>query len=106
MKMKFDLSRRKGSQIKSLVVRETTGADEEVAAGWAKAKGGTATVVDGLVRISIVEVDGKAVEQPYGPYDKWNSRTRQYATVAWRMLNIVEDDDLEDFRKAGQVTDS
>lgn len=94
---RFDLSSKKACSVKSFVMRETTGADEENAAVAAKAKGGAMTPTEELVRLSIVSVDGKPVDQPYLSFDSWNTRTRNYAIKAWASINGVDEKDAKDF---------
>lgn len=103
--LRLDLSKRKGSNIKTLVMRETDGVDEEIASGLVKSKGGSAFPVEELVRQSIVEVDGQKVVQPFFDFDKWNSRTRSYVLAAWKELNLVEDKEVEDFLAQGEIVE-
>jgi hypothetical protein len=76
---------------------ETTGLDEELAATQQKLRGQNSSVFEELVRLSIVEVDGQKVEQPFTDWDKWNSRTRAYVLAAFRSINGVEDNERADF---------
>ena len=101
MKIRYDLSKKKGCNITSVTMIETTGEDEEVAAGWAKAKGDAVSPAEELVRISICEVNDASVEQPFMDFNRWNTKTRSYVLAAWKAINIVEDSDLDDFLKTG-----
>lgn len=101
-KFRFDLSARKGCSIRSFVIRETTGVDEENAALAAKAKGGAATVFEELVRLSIVEVNGQPAEPPLLEYDSWNSRTRAFILQAYKSINGLEEKEVADFLASGQ----
>lgn len=72
--------------VESVAVRETFGADELQAKQFADARGGTAT--DMLVRLAVVEHDGKLVElQPFSAFDTWNARTRGFVFALWREIN-------------------
>lgn len=98
---RFDLSGKKGCSIKSFVIKETNGEDEENAANLKLAKGGRATVFEELVRLSITYVNDVKAEQPLDEYDRWNSRTRAYIMNAFKSVNGVEDKEVEDFLAAG-----
>jgi hypothetical protein len=87
-------------KLDSFVIREVDGRDEEISSGWAKAKGGTATATEELIRISIVEVNGETVKQPYLAFDTFNSRARHFVLVAFRSLNGATDDEDEAFLAA------
>lgn len=98
---RFDLSKKKGCSIKSFVIKETTGEDEEQAANFRTTKGGSATVFEELVRLSITHVDDAKAEQPLTEYDGWNSRTRAYVLAAFKSVNGVEDKEVDDFLAGG-----
>lgn len=92
--------------IQSFTIRETNGTDEENASNMAKAKGENVSVYAELVRMSITEVDGKAVNSgdgvPLKAYDDWNSRTRTFIVNAFKALNgIDEKGELADFLASG-----
>lgn len=91
-----------GSALESFTLRETDGKDEEYAAQRAKAKGGDATTVEELVRISIVAVNGEPVIQPYEKLAQWNSRARGLVVTAWRSLNTISDKEDTDFLAAAE----
>ena len=99
---RYSLLKRKGAQIESITVRETNGRDEETAAEYAKAKGGSATIQEELARLSVVAFNDRPVKHELATetFDGWNSKTRGYVLIAWRDLNVVED--AEDFRKSGE----
>ncbi|MGZ6970966.1 MAG: hypothetical protein ACXVID_04825 [Thermoanaerobaculia bacterium] len=99
---RFDLSKKKGCSIRSFVIKETTGEDEEQAANFRTAKGGSATVFEELVRLSITYVDDVKAEQPLSEYDGWNSRTRAYVLAAFKSVNGVEDKEVDDFLAGGE----
>lgn len=106
--LKFKLDGKKYVNIKSFTIRETNGEDEDRAAMLAKAKGGAASMMEELVRLSIVEVDGEAVNAepgvPYAAFDKWNSKTRTFVLNAYKRLNsLSEADDAENFLASGEV---
>lgn len=98
---RFDLSKKKGCSITSFVIKETNGEDEEQAANFRTAKGGSATVFEELVRLSITYVDDAKTEQPLEAYDSWNSRTRAYVLAAFKSVNGVEDKEVDDFLAGG-----
>ena len=64
-----------GCNCKTITVRETNGIDEQNAAIAADAKK-TGTYVE-LIRISIAEVDGAPVQQPFVALESWTSKTRK-----------------------------
>lgn len=97
MKYAYDLSKRKGCSISSFIMRETTGKDEEVAATQRKLRGANGSVFEELVRLSLVEVDGQPVEQPFFAWDDWNSRTRAHVLEAFKSINGLGEDEKSDF---------
>jgi len=97
LQYKYDLAKLKNCNIKSFVIRETDGEDEETAAVLAKAKGEGHSSFEELVRMSLVYVDGKKIEQPYEDFDGWNSRTRAFVLQAFKALNSVEEKEVGDF---------
>lgn len=102
LQLRFTLEGRKNVSIKSFVIRETNGEDEENAALAAKAKGGAATVFEELVRLSITYVDDVKVEPPLEEYDAWNSRTRAFVLSAFKSINgITDQKEVDDFLAAG-----
>ena len=96
---RFDLSSKKGCSIKSFVIKETNGDDEENAVNLKTAKG-SGTVFEELVRLSITFVDDVKVEHPFEDYDHWNSRTRAYVLAPFKSVNGVEDKEVDDFLAA------
>ncbi len=107
--VKFDCSHLKNlrvgtKRITSFSVREIDGADEELAANYAKSKGGVSNAGEEAVRIAIVEVNGEAVKQPYLAFDTWNSRARSFCLNAFRSLNGTTDSEVEGFLSAGVGT--
>lgn len=42
-----------------------------------------------LLRLSIVEVDGRRVEQPYMDLNFWNLRAQQFADSCWLRVNLA-----------------
>lgn len=105
---KFDISKLKharlgdGTQITTFKVRETNGEDEEIAAKMAKAKDGV-TAAEEQAKLSITEVNGAAVVQPYLAFDKWTSQARVAALRAFIRINGVEDKEAEGFLEAAEV---
>lgn len=100
---KFDLSKFKNCSIKNFVLRELTGEDEENAQNMALSKGKeNSGVIEESVRLSLVYVDDKKIEQPYAELDLWNSRTRAFIVNAWKQVNAIENKELDDFLSEGQ----
>jgi hypothetical protein len=102
---RFDTSKMKnvragGVLITSFTMREVDGQDEEVAAGAAKARGGSISSAEELIRLSIVAVNDQPVKQPYLAFDTWNSRARQLALKAWTSLNGVTEEEGDAFLSA------
>ena len=75
--------------IKSVTLRETDGRDGYRARHLAQKAGPGVTAYDELLRLSIVEVDGVDVEQPYAEMDQWTTRTRQFVQRAFTELNSL-----------------
>jgi len=96
-----------GCSIKSFVIRELDGHDELNAARWADAKTGSAdnkvnALMDENLRVSLVEVNGKAVQQPFVEMDKWSSKTRRFLLEAWGQLNAAQEDEMAAFLAAAE----
>lgn len=98
----------KGCSVKEMVIREIDGKDELQAARFASAKVGSAdslsaAVMDENLRVSVVSVDGKKVQQPYMGMDSWSTKTRRLLVEAWATLNSVEDEAVADFLSSSEV---
>lgn len=91
----------KGYSVESFVIREIDGHDEKEAARLVAALGTaddlSMAVYEGNLRVSIVDVNGEAVEQPYMELSKWSTKTRKMLMVAWNELNGVPDEELAAF---------
>lgn len=87
-----------GCNVNDLVIRETNGEDEATALRLVKAKGGSdgASLLNELMTLSLVEVDGVPAQQPYDT-SKWNSKTRSVVMKAFLKINSVEDKAEADF---------
>jgi hypothetical protein len=87
------------TKLESAAFRETDGDDEEKAAVQAKAKGGSATALEELVQMSLVEVNGEPVNAglPYKAFSRWNSRARQFAVAVWNKINGASKEELDSF---------
>lgn len=85
-----------------IVMRETTGIDEQLASLRAEASGDRSSIYQELVRISIVEVDGKKVQQPFTVLESWNSRTRGYVQKLYEHLNDMPEKEVKSFLGAGE----
>ena len=112
--VRHDLSKRKGchlgdpskTPILSFGVRETCGVDSGVASQMVAARGDSPSqAIDELIRISIVEVNGQPVTQPYSQYDRWSARAQHFVFLAWRSLNATDKKEEEDFLKSGEVVE-
>lgn len=111
--IKFDLKKanikraRVGKdQLDNFHMREVDGRDEEIAANMAKAKGGSATSGEEMVRLAIVAVNGKPVKQPYLQFDTWNQRARSFALKAFNELNGYTKDEEEAFLATAEEEDA
>jgi len=92
--------------IKTFTIRETDGKDEDQAAIDARARGGTATVMEELVKRSLTTVDGQEVNAvagvPFTAWEGWNSATRSFVTNAFQSVNGFMKEDA-DFLTQGKV---
>jgi hypothetical protein len=87
---------------KELVMRETNGIDEQQAAIASDAAGVRSSIFQELIKLSIVEVDGQPVSQPFVALDTWNSKTRALIIKAYEQLNNLPDDELAAFLVASE----
>ena len=102
IQLRFSLEGKPNVSIKSFVIKETNGDDEENAAVQAKAKGGVTTVFEELVRLSITYVDDVKVEPPLEEYDAWSSRTRAFVLQAFKSINSIKDQaEIDSFLSTG-----
>ena len=92
-------------EIFAITIRETDGRDEEVAANYAKSKGGSATAAEEMIRLSIVAVNDKAVQQPYLKFDVWNQRARSFMLKAFNDVNGLSNKEGEDFLATAEEVD-
>lgn len=90
----------KGYNFKELIMRETCGLDEQIAARVADSRGEASNVAVEMVRRSIVAVDGAPVVQPFLQFDNWNTRTRQFVLKAYEQMNSVPEEDIAVFQGA------
>lgn len=106
LELRFDLSKFKGCSIQSFAMREVDGRDEALATMAAKAKGGATTMADELVRRSLTKVNDSPVNvddgEPYGEYDQWNSRTRNFVFEAFQAMNAVQPAEKDSFLSSAQ----
>jgi hypothetical protein len=93
------------TELKTFHMREVDGRDEELAANWAKNKGGAASSSEELVRLSIVAVNGDPIQQPYLKFDTWNQRARAFALRAFNDLNGFSDKEAADFLETAEEDD-
>lgn len=110
--VKFDFKKAKitgaragNTVLESFHMREIDGRDEELAAGMAAAKGGQATGSEEMVRLAIVAVNGKPVQQPYLGFDVWNQRARSLSLKAFRTLNSHTEKEGDDFLATAEEAD-
>jgi len=111
--VRYDLERAKikrarvgKTEIKSFSMREVDGRDEEVATNSAKARGGSATTQEELVRLSVVAVNDVNVEHPYLAFDTWNSRARSFSLKAFNELNGMSKEEEADFLATAEEKDA
>ncbi len=98
---RFKLS--KGCDIQSIVLRETCGKDEEMAALKAEARGmKPGQIHEELLRLAVTEVDGKKVEYPFTGLSKWNTKTRNMVLAYFNDMNSVEEAELKSFLEEGE----
>lgn len=90
----------------TLKLRELNGRDDVVIARRTKALGVTDELVMTMERVrqSIVEVDGKAVPQPYEEFDTWNERSRTLAMVGYQKVAGILGSSVEGFLKGSSAT--
>lgn len=81
----FDLSKFARCGIKSIVIKETAGADEDLAADLALAKGDSPS--EELVRLSVVSYDGIPATLPFTQLDQWSTRTREIVGKCFNKVN-------------------
>lgn len=91
--------------LKDFHMREVNGQDEELAANWAKQKGGAASSSEEMVRLAIVAVNGEPVKQPYLQFDVWNQRARSFALKAFNELNGFNGDEGDRFLGTAEEED-
>jgi hypothetical protein len=89
-----------GCNCRTIVMRETDGLDEEEAAIFSDAHGGS--LAKHLIRLSIVAVDGNRVQQPFTSLDKWTSKTRSLVMAAYEKLNDLPDKEVAVFLGASR----
>lgn len=95
---KFPLGER--CNCREIVIREVNGIDEQEAALRADMRGKRSSIYAELVRLAIVEVDGKRVEQPFLEIEQWNMVTRTLVRSAFDSINDLEAAELETFLAA------
>lgn len=89
--------------VAEVLMRETNGIDEQRAAMQADARGDRSSVYLELIRLSIVEVDGMPVAQPYNAMEEWTSRTRAFIRAFYEDLNDVQTEEVAASRAAGEA---
>lgn len=93
-----------GIQIKSVTIRET-GKKEELMAGAMKdALGKDGVYFEQLVKLSIVSINGKKVDQPYDKFDKLNTKTRTLLGQAFNKVNGTSDELVKSFLAKPMMT--
>lgn len=102
-----------GCDCESFVVRELNGNDEIDAAVMAD-KSSSDLVKDSPIaqfgaerreslRLSLVEVDGKPVPQPYLEMNHWSLKTLRVLMAAFNDLNGLDEDDLKNCLASAEV---
>ena len=94
------------TQIVTITLREVNGLDEESAANSAKARGGSVTTGEELIRISVVAVNGSPVTQPYLAFDTINTRGRAFIMRAFNEINGMSTKEGDDFLATAGGTDN
>ncbi len=100
---------KEGYDCKTLVIRELTGIDEMEAAVWAdkhstSAVGTTARNEQAeAMRLSIVEVDGKKVVQPYMQIDDWGFRTIRLLRECFAEVNGVDPSEVKNVLAEAEI---
>lgn len=100
----IDISKFKNVSVKSFTLKELS--DEEEQAAWERATGTDGKVsqyqLSGqLLSEAIVAVDGEPVPtRPWSGWKKWNSRTREMATKAYKAVHDLTATENADFEKA------
>ncbi len=88
-----------GRKVVSFCIRTTDGKDESYASKQADARGTTMT--EELIRFSLVsyrtEEETVVIAHPFGAFDQWSTKLRNYVVAAWKRLATPEDDELIDF---------
>ena len=119
MQKRFHLPAHKAGEppysCQSFVLRELTAGDQREAALWADRRR-DATSDSPLaqfqqerfeaLRLSLVEVDGKPVNQdgiPFLALDDWTYRTLVFARLAFNSLNGADDEALEGFLAGAEI---
>ena len=94
-----------GQVIASFTVRETNGDDETIASQAVKqhGKNSKTTPLEELVKLAILAVNGEEVEQPYDDFDRWNSKARNLAVMAYQQLNGTTPEEMESFLSQGEI---
>jgi len=93
-----------GCDCRTIVIRETTGIDEQNAALQADARQGRSSIYAELVKLSIVMVDDEKVIQPYHQLEQWSSKSRALVQQAYDAINDIPKEDLAVFLATGEDT--
>jgi len=104
MRRRFTLPAR--CDVASFVIREVNGHDEQHAALQVEARGEARTShYNELIRLSLVEVDGEAVTQPFLAMEEWNTRTRSLLLRGYDKVNGLEDEEVAVFLTGAEVVE-
>ncbi len=83
----FDLSKYARCGVKTVVLKETTGADEDRAAEIAKQKGLTGNLTEELIRLAVISYDGQPAIFPFTQFDTFTKRTRDLIAKSFSKVN-------------------
>lgn len=86
-----------GIQLKSITLRSLCGDDEKKAIQLAATEGDMKLVGEKLIMLSIAEVDGAKVDQPWLEFSKLNIKTRSLIGAAFDEVNAVKPEDTKSF---------
>jgi hypothetical protein len=88
----------------TIKLRELTGRDDAKIAARCKGMDDPWMRQMERVRAAIVEVDGKAVSQPYEEFDLWRERSRLLAQTAYGKMNGLDEQTVSGFLNGSRAT--
>lgn len=103
IKFEFTPSAEAGLSFKKLVIKETSGPDELRAKALAKAKGDDGSLYEEMVKLSIVSIDDKPVDQPFESFLTMSTKDRSYIGQAFSKINSASDDLVANFLSTSKM---